>query len=518
MAEPVSNSVIMRRVIRSTFTNYVGKFVSVAGWIVLTPIILRYINGSMYGVWVLVGSVVAYGALVDFGIASAITKYVAEYKSKGQLDEASRVISTAVMLFLGLGLLVALASAALAPLFPRLFNLAPEHHSTAVRLVILSGLSLGLSFPCAASGAVLRGFQRFDLINVIVIATTLIGAAATIGVLLLGGGVVGLVIAGIVVMLAMQVPTIWFIRRVAPELRFGPHLFSREAFRTVASFSSSIFLLRLGGKLESGTDEIVIGAILSMTSVTAYSLARRLSTLPQLMTEQFLTVIVPLASELEAGNDQRRLQSLYVVSTRMTLAVCVPVATCLVLLAGSVLTVWVGEEYAQYSQLVAILTVAGVIDVSVWPAGFVLQGIAKHRVTAVASVCAGVLNLGLSLILIRTLGLTGVAIGTLAPTAIICLGWVTPYAKRVLGVSTREVLGRIYLPTLLPVLPTALLVLALRRVIDASSFLGLVFIGTVGVVSYAAVYLSLAVTATERRVIRAAVSDAARLVELPLFR
>lgn len=509
---------VMRRVIVNAFTNYVGKFVSVAAWIVMTPIILHYVSSSMYGLWVLVGSVVAYGALADFGIASAITKYVAGYRARGQFDEASRLVSTAGVIFLGLGLLVAVASVVVAPHFPRLFNVPPEQHATAVRLVVLSGLSLGVSFPCAATGAVLRGFQRFDLINVIVIMAALCGAGASILVLLVGGGVVGLVAAGIIVMLAMQIPTIWMIRRVAPELRFGFHLVSRDAARTVVSFSSSVFLLRIGGKLESGTDEIVIGALLSMPAVTAYSLARRLSTLPQLLTEQFLTVIVPLASELEAGNDQRRLQSLYVVSTRMTLAVCIPVATWLVLFAGSILTVWVGEEYAQYGHLVAILTIAAVIDVSVWPAGFVLQGIARHRVAAVASVCAGILNLGFSLGLIGALGLTGVALGTLIPTTFICLGWVTPYAKRVLQVPARDVIMGIFLPSLLPVLPTAIIVLALREMMDVSTLFGLVVAGMAAVGSYAVIYLSLAVTAIERRVIRTAIMDAARLFQLPLFR
>src|SRR5215510_10309381 len=49
-----------------------------------------------------------------------------------------------------------------------------------------------------------------------------------------------------------------------------------------------------------------------------------------------------------------------------------------------------------------------------------------------------------------TIGLTGVALGTLIPTTAECLGFVLPYAMRVVGVSISEAFKQIFLPAMIP--------------------------------------------------------------------
>jgi hypothetical protein len=77
-------------------------------------------------------------------------------------------------------------SIAVAPVFPQMFKVPDEHKQTAVLLVILSGTSMGLAIPSASTTAVLRGFQRFDLMNLLGIITQAITAVAIVIVLLLG--------------------------------------------------------------------------------------------------------------------------------------------------------------------------------------------------------------------------------------------------------------------------------------------------------------------------------------------
>ncbi len=155
--------------------------------------------------------------------------------------------------------------------------------------------------------------------------------------------------------LLMQVPMMWFIYRSAPDLRFGWRRASRSLVRTVFSFSSAVFVIQVSGQLQSKADEIVIGAFLPSIAVTPYALAHKLSDIAQLLSRQFLKVLVPIAS--------------------------------------------------------------------------VLQGMAKHRRLAISSIGSGLANLGLSLILARPLGGTGVALSILIPTAIKCLVFIMPQAR-----------------------------------------------------------------------------------------
>jgi O-antigen/teichoic acid export membrane protein len=70
-----------------------------------------------------------------------------------------------------------------------------------------------------------------------------------------------------------------------------------------------------------------------------------------------------------------------------------------------------------------------------WPAASIIQSMARHRPLAAMSLGSGLANLGLSVALVHRYGLTGVALGTLIPTSVECIGFGLPYALRVVGVT-----------------------------------------------------------------------------------
>lgn len=499
MADQPGQRNIVRHVFLSSLSNYIGKFINLGSWFVLTPFILNQLGDHSYGLWALVGSVTAYGFLLNLGITDAVTKYVAEYRARGEVEQASRIIATGLLLNTGLGLLLILVSVVLAPFFASLFNVAAAEERTATWLFLLSGIGVGLTIPCGIVTAVLRGLQRFDLINLSGVTATLITVGATVLVLLVHGGVIGLALIGIVVTLLIQIFNIWLIYRIAPELRFGLLAGSRAHVRTLASYSSALFVMNLGGYLESRSDEIVIGGFLPVASVTPYNLARRLSGLPQTLTEQFLTLLLPMASEIHAREDREQLRSLYIISTRVTLAIFLPIALILVILAKSILTVWVGAAYAEYSYLILILVTASLIDTSQWPAGFVLQGMAKHHPLAIMTIASGVANLTISILLVGRLSLMGVALGTLIPTTIVCIGFVTPYAMRVIGVGIKEMYAKVLRPAIWPSIPMAIGMILLREVFSASSILLILLIAAIGSLIYLTMYLRIKENDYERK-------------------
>ncbi len=488
-----------RHVVFSSLSNYVGKFIHLISWFILAPFLLSQLGERSYGLWALVGSVTGYGFLLNFGITDAVTKYVAEYRAKGEIEQARTIIATGLLLNIGLGLFLIFVSVLFAPFFTNLFNVTAAEERTATWLFLLSGIGVGLTIPCGITIAVLRGLQRFDLINISGVVATLLTLAATVMVLLAHGGVIGLALIGIVSTLLIQIFNIWLIYKIAPELRFGWHSGGRAHFRTLASYSSALFGMNLGGYLESRSDEIVIGGFLPIASVTPYNLARRLSALPQALTEQFLTLLLPMASEIHARVKPEQLRSLYIISTRVTLAIFLPIALILVIFAENILTLWIGPTYAQYAYLVLILVTASLIDTSQWPAGFVLQGMAKHHPLAIMTIASGVANLTISILLVGRLNLMGVALGTLIPTTIVCVGFVAPYAMRMIGVGMKEMYIKVLQPAILPSIPMGICMILLREVFSPSSIFLILLLATVGLLIYLAGYLLLQENDYERK-------------------
>jgi O-antigen/teichoic acid export membrane protein len=496
---PNKTQTIFRQVLLNTISNYGGKIVTLGVWFFLTPFILSRIEQSVYGIWILVGSLVSYGSLLDFGIANAITKYVAEYHARGDYEQSRSLIATSLWIYTIVGLIAILLGAVLAPILPSLFNVPVDERLTFSWLVFLSGIGLGISLPGATPIAVLRGLHRFDLINLISISGMLLYAGATVLVLLLGGGVIGIACVNILVNLVMQIPAVRLVHRNARQLHFGWSGAKRSDIRTVASFSSALFVINIASQLQVKTDEIVVGAFLTVSDVTPYSIAHRLSDIPQIMTEQFMKVLMPLASRLHSENDHGRLRELYLTSARLTLASFLPLGLGITILAKPFLSAWVGPTYAPYSGLVMLLVGASLFDTFMWPANAILQGMARHRLLAVSAIASGIVNLALSIVLVRPLGLVGVTLGTLIPTTLECVLFVTPYTMRVIGINLRTALKEIFLPVIPPSIVMGVVLIGLRHLINPITILSILVVGGLGFVVYLAIYLAIGANSQESR-------------------
>lgn len=496
-------------VIRGSLSNYAGRFLSKGLWFLLTPFVLSELGPAGYGLWVLIGSLAAYGYLLDLGIVNAVVKYLAEFESRQRYDEARSLITSALWLYLGLGAVTLALSLAAAAALPAMFGIDPADRATASTVVALTGVSVGLTIAFTPVTAVLQGLQRYDLYNLTSVTASFLTAVGTVVVLLAGGGIVGVVAVNIPVTIAVRFWAGMLARDVAPWLRFGWSGASRPMIRRILSFSWMSFGIQLAGPMKVKTDEIVIAAFSVISAVTPYALARRLSEIPLLLTEPFLKILIPLASNLSARGEEETVRGVYLTASRITLAVLFPVGLVITVFAEAILRLWVGTVAPESAALVAILVLAGAVNTSQYAGGSVLQGLARHRRVALASIASGVTNIVLSIVLVQRIGLVGVAVGTLIPTIIEALVIVLPYCMGQLRVTLADLIRHVWLPTFAPALPAALLVVALREVIRPEGLVLIVASALLVAVVYVIGYSRFSVTGSERRAVGWAIAAAA---------
>ena len=490
---------IRARVARNAISNYIATTIVLGSGFVITPLILAKLGPTQYGLWVLVASITAYGTLFNFGIGTALIKYVAEFSSRDEPALARSLITTTLYMYLGVGAGVLVFSLVLAGLFPLLFRVDPGSYDTVRSLVIVSGLALSLSTLMAVPAGVLQGLQRFDLVNTLGLLNLLLSPIAGLAVLMLGGNVVGFVAASIPISLTVQLLGHALIRRTAPDYAIRWRGARRDLVRMILRYSWAMLVLDLADRIKLKSDEVVVGALLPITLVTPYYLARRLSEIPKLLTLQFQKVLMPIASELHAADDQSRLKAVFLTGTRLTPAIFSASGITIAALARPALIVWVGPDYAIHAPIVVVLVIAGFIELSQYPAGAVLQGITRYRPLAAIAMASAAANLFISIVLIQRIGIIGAAFGTLISVVLEVFLLALPYALRVLGVPARALVTQAFLPALLPAIPTLAVLLALQQFVDLAVWPLLLGAGLLGVVVYALGYLLFGATPDERQ-------------------
>src|SRR4051812_25487005 len=98
-------SQIAHRLIKGSLLNIVSLFLGIVISFFMMPYMVTRLGDRMYGVWTIVGEFLWYYGLMDFGLSSAIGRFVSRAIGRNDKDEVRSITSTAFFLTLGMGLL-----------------------------------------------------------------------------------------------------------------------------------------------------------------------------------------------------------------------------------------------------------------------------------------------------------------------------------------------------------------------------------------------------------------------------
>jgi O-antigen/teichoic acid export membrane protein len=489
---------LLRSIARNVSTRYLAIIVEAAVGLLLLPFNLAHLGKTAYGLWMIAASITAYFSVLDLGYGGAMVKFVAEYRAKRDPKAINEILSTLFVVFAAAGLAAWLAAAFIAWHLDQWFGLAPDQAATGRTVLLLISAQVAVGFGFSVFGAVINGFQRYDLNNVVGTLSSLVAAAVNLIVLSLGFGLVTLVASTTVVRLATFLIYRANAYRVFPELQSRPTLFRRARLKEATGFSVFILLLDWSAKVNYSVDALVVGAIIGTTAVAVWTVAQRLAEAVQRLTNQLNEVLFPVVVDSDAGNRGDRLAQILVQGTRLSVATVLPAACALGLLADPLVTAWVGEGYEEAVQVTVLLAAAVAIRVGAATASTVLKGAGQHRLLAISNVLTAVANLGLSIVLARRWGLTGVAVGTLVPVATTSIFILFPAACQRVGLSVVDGWSRAVWPAIWPVLPMAAWLLAIRPFVPASLLAVALYAGS-GALIHFALFVRWGLPAAERR-------------------
>ena len=438
--------------------------------VVMLPFNAAHLGQSAYGLWVLAASITAYFSLLDLGYGIAQVKFAAQYRARRDQHGLNEIASTLFFFFTLVALAAMAVGALLAFNLESLFNVTPGQAATGRKVMLIITAYVAISFPLSVFGGVVNGFQRHFMNGTVAIVTTLTVALVNVAVLMAGYGLVELVAATTSVRALAYVGYRLNAYRAYPGLRIRPSLVKLSRLREVTGFSAFILLIDVANKVNYSTDTIVIGAALGTVAVAIWAVAARLVTTAQNLTTQLSGSLFPIIVDLATLGDVERLRRLFVQGTRITLAMVLPLAVGLVMLGGPLVQAWVGSSFQGSVPIIYALAVALVARVGTSSASMLLKGAGRHRLVAGVNLTMALANLVLSIVLVRWIGLMGVALGTVIPVTLGAVAMIFPAACRRVEMPLGKALAAAAWPALWPVLPMAALLAATRKVFGANLF------------------------------------------------
>ena len=346
-------------VARNSLWNLLGQLVPMAAAVLGIPFLVRGLGIERFGILTLVWVLIGYFGLFDLGVGSSLTKLVAERNAPGEEADAARLVRTALVLLLGLGVVGAGAIAGLAPWLARsVLRVAPRLQAeTAGALRVLAAgipavfLSVGIKGVLEARGhfrlsnTVRIPMGVFNIIGPLVCAQVTPSLVAVVAVLVAGR------LVGCVVFLRMALATVPTLMRASGvEMSLARPLLRLGGWMTVSN---------VVGPLMVNLDRFMVGMVLSMAAVAYYTTPYEVVSKLWVFVVALAGVLFPLFSSAYPA-DRKRVSELYHKGVRYLFLMLFPLSMLIVAFAHDALSVWMGPDFASHSTVVLQCLAIGV--------------------------------------------------------------------------------------------------------------------------------------------------------------
>lgn len=394
--------------------SYLGQIVKIIVNLIYTPIMLRLLGQSEYGLYQLVYSVVSYLSLLSLGFGSSYLRFYSRYKAQKDEDGVAKLNGMFMLIFCSISIICVLCGTVMIGNIRGIFGtgLTDNEYETAKILMGLLIINLALTFPNSVFNCSITAHEKFLFQKLLILFQNIFSPFLTLPLLIMGYGSIGMVSVTTFLTFALLLSNVFFcfkklhIRFMFQELQVG-------LLKEMWVFTFFIFLNQIIDQVNWSVDKFLLGRFAGTTAVAVYGVGGQINSMYLEFSTSISNVFVPKVNRIVAGsNDNEQLTKLFTKVGRIQFLVLGLVLSGFIFFGYPFVKMWAGEEYGA-SYAVAILLIVPVTVPLVQNLGIEIQRAKNmHKVRSIVYLFIAIANVFISVPLIKFFGPAGAALGT----------------------------------------------------------------------------------------------------------
>ena len=407
----LSGQDLKSRLIRGTFWASIGALVSRGFALVSSVIVGRLLGNEGYGEMGMIYSTMGmFGVFAGFGLGSAATKYIAEYRLTDSA-RTGRIFTLVSITSLVTGCVMFLVAFLLSPWLASYFLNRPDIST----LLQAGALLLFISTVAGVQQGVLAGFESFRKIARLSLCQGVTSPVITVPCVMLYG-VHGAITAytintGLTLILCVVAVRSELARNRIPVTEPLMGCWSERAilirFALPAMFSSSLIL-----PVTWITNTILVNSSGGYGELGLFNAANQWRQVIIFLPALLSSAILPILAQTHGQEDKSDFRRVVALNLRMIWIIALP-ATVLIITLGKPLTALFGHQFTGAAPLVAVLMTSCFLTVVNGPVGAALVGAGKMWMGTLMNLGWATALVLFSSLLIPTYGGLGLALGYL---------------------------------------------------------------------------------------------------------
>lgn len=434
--------------------SYMSMMLGYAISIIYTPIMLRLLGQSEYGLYNLVASVVSYLGLLSFGFGSAYVRYYSRYKVKNEEEKIAKLNGMFITIFSIIGIIALIAGSALVFNVDIIFGdkLTTSELSTSKILMAIMVFNIALSFPASVFNSYITANEEYIFQKVLQMVKVIVNPFVMLPVLLMGYKSIGMVVVTTLFTIFVELSNIIFcIKKL--KMKFSFKKFDFSLMRELTIFSSYIFLNMIIDQVNWNLDKFVIGRFRGTIGVAIYGLAAQLNSYYMSLSTAISNVFIPRVNRMVVSSDSdKELTFLFTRIGRIQFMLLSLISSGIVFFGRPFINMWAGNDYDAAFPIALILIIPVTIPLIQNIGIEVQKAMNMHKFRSWLYLFIAIGNLFLTIPLVKLYGEVGGAVGTAISLIIgngLVMNW---YYHNRIGLNMKYFWGQIlkFIPSLLP--------------------------------------------------------------------
>ncbi len=379
-----------------------------------TPVMLRILGQSEYGLYSLATSVTSYLSLMSLGIGSAVVRYLVKFRAKGDADGEGKMLGLFSCIFYVISFLTLIVGCIITLNIDAIYGnslSAPELSKIKV-LTILLTVNSAVTFACSVYSSVVIAHEKFIFQQILNILTTIFPPVLNIVLLLVGFDSLGLVISALIISVVSNTIKIIYCSKkinIKPIYHDMPFYLMKE----LLSFSFFIFLSSIVNTLHAATDKVIIGSYLGTIAVAIYNVGLTFRNIVQSLSSTISSLLVPKVTAMvdkEATPDE--LTQLMIKVGRLQFLLVGLAVGGFCAFGREFMVLYAGPEYNESYYIAVLLMIPMAVPLIQNIGVSIINAMNKHKFRALVTLFTAILNVFATIWLIQHWGIIGAAVTT----------------------------------------------------------------------------------------------------------
>lgn len=464
--------------------SYFSIAVNILAGFFYTPWMIEKIGQGNYGLYTLANSLITL-FLVDFGLSSAVSRYVAKYRAEGRKDKIENFLGVVYKLYLAIDAVILAALVVVFFFIDSIYvKLSPEELEKFKVVYIISASFAVVNFPFVTLNGILNSYEEFVPLKLSDAFYRILLIGFTVVALLMGYGLYALVTVHAIIGLVIIIYKLIVLKKRV-SIKINWKYSDRALYKDIFSFSIWVTVSTLAQRLIFNITPSILGAVSGSAAIAVFGIITTVEGYVYTITTAINGMFMPKISRIyEKGGNIKELMPLLLGVGKFQYALNGLIVAGFVVIGQSFINLWAGPSYHEAYYGILLVIIPGLFFNSMQIANTAMIVRKKVNLQAFVNLGAGIVNVILSVILSSLIGVVGSCISIFVAYMLRAIALLIIY-KKVLKLDMRTFIKQCYIRMGIPIIMTVALGFLITMFISDGGWFTLIVKGTLIVAIYA---------------------------------